>query len=225
MKSNIKSQYNYRKSLKEENKLQFNKYIVINKYINRPLASLLVRVVYNTNITPNQISVFSFVLGVIGAIFFISGKYYGFVLGGVFVQLSSIVDCADGMLARARGVCCEYGAYLDIFLDRLNEFIILIGISIGLYLSLNNFSLLVISGLTVCLYFLQITLYYITKAYLKNETSGETSEFRALLLFLIFLLGTVNLLHVGMYILFCGSLIVIIYLIFNCVKLRKTSNE
>ena len=49
--------FNYQKSLKNRNISRIDKFITIEKYINRPMASLVVRAVINTRITPNGLPI------------------------------------------------------------------------------------------------------------------------------------------------------------------------
>lgn len=50
-------------------------------------------------------------------------------LGGALVLLSGITDAFDGMVARARGVVSEYGAFLDSTLDRFTEVAVFAGLA------------------------------------------------------------------------------------------------
>ncbi len=199
-------EFDYQQSLKKSPRSFLAKTIRVNKYLNRPLASLLVRGLIQTKITPNQITVFSFFTGVIAAGLFASGKHLFFILGGIFTQMASVIDCADGMLARAKGTSSRYGAHLDIFLDRLFEFLLLGGISIGLFRSNHSLTLSIIGVCAIALYFLEVTLYYIFLNYTKKEQNEGMSELRALFLFSIFILAVLNRLDIGVY-LFLGVVI------------------
>jgi len=176
-----------------------NRILVVNRYINRPMAALWVRPLKNTPVTPNQVTVVSLIIGIAGAGFFVSGRPWGFLCGGILVQLSSIADCTDGMLARAKGISSAYGAYLDIFLDRINEFFILTAYVTGWYIYSGNIEMLVLGLTATSLYFLQIILYYIIKRFNGNNAEGETNEARALLLFLVFVFGIMGNLEPGIY--------------------------
>ncbi len=184
-----------------------NRFLVVNRFINRPAAGLFVRPLTKTKVTPNQVTVVSFLIGAAGAGFFLAGKRWGFICGGILVQLSSIADCADGMLARTKGVNSLYGAYLDIFLDRINECFFLTAGVIGWYFYTGNMATLILGLVTIILYFLQIILYYIFKRYHGNNVEGETSEARALLLGAVFILGVLGRLDLGIYSLMTVTLV------------------
>ncbi len=200
--------FDYRKSLKKRSGHFVNKFIKVEKYINRPLASLIVRVVYKTRVTPNGLTYLNFVLGLLAAFLFSRGEYLYFVLGGVATQLSAIVDCADGQLARAKDMCSSYGSHLDIFLDRITDFCLITGIGIGLYYATTNINLLILGMLTAGLYLLQINLFYITNSYKQNNEKGETGEARALMLFIILICGISDTLDIFLYLLLAETALV-----------------
>jgi len=199
--------FSYQKSLKERGNSFLEKCLGIERYINRPLASLLVRAVFSTGITPNQLTYLSFFLGLGAVASFSMGKPLFFVLGGILIQLSSIVDCADGMLARAKDMCSNYGSHLDLFLDRIIDLFLIAGIAAGFYIFSNNLTLFILGIFSAALYLLQINLFYITKSFLGDDSRGETGETRALMLFFIFILAVVNRLDIIIYFLFVETAI------------------
>ena len=213
--------FSYRKSLKQNNNSVFDKYIRIERYLNRPLASLLVRAVFRTGITPNQLTFLSFFLGLGAAVSFSAGKSPFFALGGVLIQLSSIVDCSDGMLARSKNLCSDYGSHLDLFLDRIVDLFLIAGIAFGAYLFSKDLTLLVLGLFTAGLYLLQVNLFYIIKSFLGNESRGETGEARALMLFLIFILALFNRMDVIIYALFVQTVINNLYRLVSFIRLGK----
>ena len=105
---------------------------------------------------------------------------------------STIFDCADGMLARAKNMTSRYGAFLDIFLDRIADFAVLLGASLGYSKFKGDTRILVFGLLTIALYFLQVSLYYINNLYTRSEKSGEGAEAKSLAVFVIFVF---SLLH------------------------------
>jgi len=164
----------------------------INRALNRPLAGLLVRILYPTRVTPNQVTLATFALGLAGAFFFLRGRPWAFAVGGILAQLSSIVDCADGMLARARGQSSEFGAALDLLLDRINEFFLMAGGALGYYFYSGRGRLLVLGLLGTALYFLETTIFYLMNSVQGIPRKGETAEERGWLMFGIFFFGVTN---------------------------------
>jgi phosphatidylglycerophosphate synthase len=214
-------EFEYVRSLKPGGRDITSPYIKVNRYINRPLASLLVRSLIRSRITPNQVSFFSFLLGLTAAAFFSAGKRTAFVLGGIFIQLCSVVDCADGMLARSRGQSSEYGKYLDIFLDRLVEFFLLTAISIGVFRSTGEVRWLILGLTAGLLYFLHIGLFNVIQRYGGAGGDKSASELRGLFLLLILLFAVINRLEIGLCVLMGASFFINLGLVIHFVKLGK----
>lgn len=104
-----------------------------NAYVCRPVAALLLSFVAGTRVTPNQITLASLVVaGGAVAIWLAVPGYLGLVLGVLLFELSYVLDCADGMLARVRGIASPAGHLLDFLMDELKAFAILAAISVRL---------------------------------------------------------------------------------------------
>jgi phosphatidylglycerophosphate synthase len=206
---------------------KINRILVVNRYINRPVAGLLVRFLKRTRITPNQVTIASFLIGASGAGFFLTGKLWGFLCGGILVQLSSIADCADGMLARATSISSLYGAYLDIFLDRINECFFLSAGVIGWYFYTRQTTILILGLMAIIFYFMQIILYYLIKRYQSKHMEGETNEARALLLLAVFIFGVLGRLDLGIYVLMIVTVVLNIILVirFARIPLKKENSH
>lgn len=67
--------------------------------------------------TPNQVTILSFFLGVSVGFFFATGERWGLIAGGVAFYLAFVTDCVDGKLARATGITSEKGQALDALAD------------------------------------------------------------------------------------------------------------
>lgn len=179
--------FEYEKTLKSVSSYPFvHKYLPIDRFLIRPPASLIVRAVFKTSVTPNQLTVCGFLFSLVAGLVFFLGKPAFFTLGGVLAMVSMIFDCADGMLARAKNMTSRYGAYLDIFLDRIADFAVLLGASLGYSKFTGDPRILVFGLLTIALYFLQVSLYYINIIYTRSEKSGEGAEAKSLAVFVIF---------------------------------------
>jgi len=198
--------FNYAVSTaKSENKFS-PWFLQLNKRVNRPIASLLVRAIFRTRITPNQVTVASFFIGLAGAGSFALATRVSFLVGGILAQLSSIVDCADGMLARARGTMSDFGAFLDLLLDRVNEFFLIAAAVLGHYRQFGRELDLVLGIFALGLYFLLTTQFYLAKNLLGDARRGEAAENRAWLMFLIGLFGVVNRMDWGIIVLLVISI-------------------
>ena len=154
---------------------------VVDRGVNRPLASLIARAAFHTRVTPNGLSYASGALGLIAAWLFSRGEYAPVLAGACLAQASSIVDGADGMLARSRNACTPYGAHLDLLLDRIVDFFVLAGIAAGLGVRFGSPALAVLGMFVAGLYLLQIHFFYLTKSVLGTKATGDTGEARAVL--------------------------------------------
>jgi len=193
--------YDYGKSDRKRENAFTPRFLQINKVFNRPAASLIVRALFKTKITPNQVTVASFFIGLAGAGCFGLATRGSFIAGGLLTQLSSIVDCADGMLARARGTSNDFGAYLDLLLDRVNEYLLITGAVLGQYRYSGREIDLVLGIFALGLYFLLTTQFYLAKNLIRDERRGEAAENRGWLMFLIALFAVINRLDIGIVVL------------------------
>src|SRR6187402_969608 len=110
-----------------------------NTFVCRPIAAVLVDDVKGTGITPNQITLSSYVVAMAAAalVVFLPG-YVGLVVAIVVYQASYVLDCADGMLARWRGIQSTPGHLLDFLMDELKAFAILAAVAVRLYREAND---------------------------------------------------------------------------------------
>ncbi len=98
-------------------------------YLNRPISTRLSARLVATGITPNQITVISFLMSLVGAGFLAAGQYaFGFV-GGLLVQSASIIDGCDGEIARLKHMSSARGAWLDTVLDRYADLAVALAIT------------------------------------------------------------------------------------------------
>jgi len=103
----------------------------VSQILNRPISLRISKLLLKTGITPNQISVLSFVIGLAGASFFFVGEYFYLILGAMLVHIHSIVDGCDGEVARLKLRQTKYGGWLDSVLDRYADAAIILGLAYG----------------------------------------------------------------------------------------------
>lgn len=106
---------------------------ILTTLVLRKVSIQITKILILTNVTPNQVTVFSFLIGVLAAYCFSTGQYWWLLGGGILLQLSYIFDLVDGEIARFKGVSSKMGAWLDEVLDRLKEILLFLGLSIGFY--------------------------------------------------------------------------------------------
>jgi phosphatidylglycerophosphate synthase len=102
---------------------------LIDLHFHRPLARRVVRILAQTPATPNQVTVFAGLLGVLaGAVLWIYGTDPTMRLWAALLLLfSAILDCADGQLARLKNISSTTGAILDGISDYFVGFAIFLG--------------------------------------------------------------------------------------------------
>ena len=104
---------------------------VVSRYLNRPLSTRLSALLVRTPLTPNQVTVLSFLLALLSAAAFALGRPLAVVIGGLLAQASSVIDGCDGEIARLKHLSSQYGAWFDAVLDRWADALILLGMSWG----------------------------------------------------------------------------------------------
>ena len=96
--------------------------------LNRPVSRWLSRYLVRTTVTPNQISVISWLLSCVAAGLMAVSGYPALAAGGVLAQLASILDGCDGEIARLKHSQSEFGGWLDAVLDRYADAVLLFGL-------------------------------------------------------------------------------------------------
>ncbi len=103
-----KTRYAYQKSTKSEFSDE-----LINIYLLRPAADILVRLLYRSPITPNQVTVASTVFGIAAAVLYSFNASLLTMLAGLGITIKDLLDSADGQLARAKQQYNRKGRFLD----------------------------------------------------------------------------------------------------------------
>ena len=103
--------------------------VLVLRRLSKPLTWLAVKI----GATPNQVTITSFGIGLLAAYFFAQGDTFSLVLGALLLQLSIVVDCVDGELARYTRTFSELGAWLDAITDRVKEYVVFLGLAYGAF--------------------------------------------------------------------------------------------
>ncbi len=103
------------------------KYGLIEDRIRENIATFVLKL--PIPITPNQITVVSFILGILSAMSFALSHL---LIGVILYYISDVLDGVDGVMARRTRKITSYGAYLDSCLDRYIDVFILLGICMHL---------------------------------------------------------------------------------------------
>lgn len=100
-------------------------------FVVRKLSKPITRLALRLGLSPNAVTLISFAIGLAAAGSFAVGTRWALVLGAVLLQVSLIVDCVDGEVARATRKFSALGAWLDASTDRVKEYLAYAGLAIG----------------------------------------------------------------------------------------------
>ena len=103
---------------------------LVSRHINRRFSIPLSKLAVSARLTPNALSIISFLIGLGSGVSFALGLL---IPGAIGAQITSIVDGSDGEVARLRFMESKWGGMLDSLLDRFADAAILAGITIYLY--------------------------------------------------------------------------------------------
>src|SRR6266540_7111021 len=85
----------------------------------RPIGIRIARALLPTGISPDQVTLWSLVIGLVAGHLFAYQDRWTNVIGFVLFIVSDIFDSADGQLARLRGASTRFGRALDGISDNL----------------------------------------------------------------------------------------------------------
>ena len=100
-------------------------------FVLRKFSKLFTWAAVRLRVTPNQITLISFAIGLLSAYEFSRGDFWSIFTGALLLQLSIIVDCVDGELARYTRRFSQLGAWLDAITDRIKEYLVFFGLAYG----------------------------------------------------------------------------------------------
>ncbi len=101
--------------------------VAVLRRLSKPLTALAAR----RGWSPNAITLLSLLIGLTAAGAFAVGSRWALVAGAVLLQVSLVVDCSDGEVARLTGRYSRTGAWLDAVTDRVKEFAAYAGLAAG----------------------------------------------------------------------------------------------
>jgi len=85
----------------------------IDRAFYRPVGYFVAIVSAKLKLTPNSLTVFSILIGIIGSLFFMYSEVTAAITGILLLIISDIFDSADGQLARISGKSSKFGRILD----------------------------------------------------------------------------------------------------------------
>ena len=85
----------------------------------RPVGIRIARALYPTGISPDQVTLWSLLIGLVAGHLFVYRDRWIDVIGFLLFVVSDVFDSADGQLARLRGTSTRFGRALDGISDNL----------------------------------------------------------------------------------------------------------
>jgi phosphatidylglycerophosphate synthase len=117
----------YRRTLKPKD-------IFWNRFVARPLAAVLLVPLQRAPVTPNQVTFSSLAVFAAGAAVLVAiPGWHGLLIAAAVIELSYVLDCVDGQLARLRGTSTPVGAHLDFLMDELKAFVLVATVGVRLW--------------------------------------------------------------------------------------------
>lgn len=143
-----------------------NQFLDLSDY-GRPVAKIIAKLFLNTSVTPIQVTIGFIISGCFSIYFMLLEQYW---LAALFLLLKSILDAADGELARRKNTPSYTGRYLDSIADFFLNLMIILAIW-----HVHDSSLL-LAFLAFLSIELQGTLYNYYYVILRNKHKGDTTS-------------------------------------------------
>jgi len=204
----------------------------ITRILSRPVSRFLTRILINTPLTPNQITLMSFFFGLISAFLFSQVGYANGVIAAILLVISTWIDGVDGEIARVKFMETDIGKKLDIYCDNIIHFLVFTAIGCGIYLKTGEVIFLYLgtwAGLGSLLSFFLLSPMLLEKRSLGKQvfhiSEPELAEKFANRDFIHFLLlvSLIDQLEVFIMIAAVGSNIFAVYLLYSrIIKLKIT---
>ena len=132
-------------------------------FVTAPIGILLNVIVVDWSIlNPNRLTALSFISALLGAACILPFSYQNFVAAAILIQLSHVLDCMDGQMARYRGISSPAGSFYDKISDFIKIFIFFATVSFTAFEESNNITV-VFLGFTA-------TFFYTLSSYIKYVT-------------------------------------------------------
>ena len=105
----------------------------MSRHVERKISLAVTRRLVATTITPNEMTLFSIGVGLIGALFFAGPRPGQHLLGAILFWLHSVLDGCDGELARLKFAESRWGGLIDFWGDNVVHSAVFSAIAVNLY--------------------------------------------------------------------------------------------
>ena len=105
----------------------------MSRHLERKISLAVTRRLIDTRITPNEMTLFSIGVGLIGALFFAGPRRGQHLLGAILFWLHSVLDGCDGELARLKFAESRWGGLIDFWGDNVVHSAVFSAIAVNLH--------------------------------------------------------------------------------------------
>ncbi|MHC4277097.1 MAG: CDP-alcohol phosphatidyltransferase family protein [Planctomycetota bacterium] len=129
-------------------------------HVSRKISRLVTGVMVELPITPNQVTLLSFVIGLAACWLYLQGGYWFSVLGVMTLYASIILDLSDGEVARLKFMSSKYGALLDSLCDSTVFSGVLFCAAVAIHRNLNAPNIITVGAVAAVVIFICSNLYF-----------------------------------------------------------------
>jgi choline kinase/phosphatidylglycerophosphate synthase len=192
---------------------------LVSKYLNRPMSTRISIMIYRRGfkIVPLAVTLISFILG-LSASFLLAMKV--FILAGLLVQLSSVLDGVDGELARLYHEATPWGGYVDSVLDRISDVAIVAGLALSSPIA-GSFRLMLAILAAANVIFVSYATHNLSRLSLSTEKLRKIPATRDVRIFVVFIASLLSLPLLGLYYLAVAPIFYLGYSLALAYRMRK----
>ena len=133
-------------------------------------------------LTPNKLTICSLITALVASICMVTGGHTQFVIAALLINISHILDCMDGQMAKYRGVSSRFGNYFDKVSDQVQIFFWFSAIAYAGYQQSYDVTPVFLAFTGVAFYSLRVYVKYVTifievendKDYLEKSSTKAT---------------------------------------------------
>ncbi len=132
-------------------------------FVTSPIAILINWVVVDWRwLSPNRITFFSLVTAIGASALIVLGGGANFLFAAGLIQLSHVLDCMDGQMAKYRDKPSPFGDYFDKVTDQLQVFLWFAALAYAAYLRTESVTPVFLAFVGVSFYSLRVYVKYVT---------------------------------------------------------------
>ena len=142
-------------------------------FVTAPLAIVINYFVVDKKwVSPNLLTLFSFIVAIISALFIVAGGENNFIVAAILIHASHVFDCMDGQMARYRNITSRSGSFYDKVTDQMQVTIWFGSVGYAAYAQSQNALLILLTLIGIAFYSLRG---YIRYVILFTELSSDNT--------------------------------------------------